>query len=525
MSIEAFCSYLFHNWTVTQDNTLAHGGWTDNLFRYLIPGYASDQDQKVSNFFIDYFKDLYVHIDAFDEAKAQRMLDLATLHCANSRQSADLGRLEHYIWASQEKLGLFQNSETRQKAFEQCYASNIKLFERWKGQKFDAEIFWKNPDLVDFIFHSHLHRYINHPYNQHGIANGITQTYCNGRVSWQQEPYLLVNGRQMGWSEIRKKIHIDQAERLYSLQAGEKKYWMYFEEGLTQYDRHHFSAPRPIRQLPCAPKNNQVEIVTTHAHKDDQYFFDRLLKGARHSFLRIIPGEGFSARHPESVMHDGAVYSIGWGIRWLDASFFRPLQTVPGKWFCPDPWEYLKTDLYATPLNATDEQIIQLMQAIQARSQDDYPFNIITGNCCGNTANILRQQGIVDLDTKEHIGLMFYKFIVPKCIRKPINQVASFLGEYTPEPILKSVYIMNDFLQTCLFAPLFSLLGAWRATISYEDEETASNLALTQASNQIKALYSNVYDLFNADKMSFDMTKSVYKWQKKQPSTYFEPRD
>jgi hypothetical protein len=86
---------------------------------------------------------------------------------------------------------------------------------------------------------------------------------------------------------------------------------------------------------------------------------------------------------------------------------------------------------------------------------------------------------------------------------------------------------MVSFLHSVIYAPLFSLLGAWRTNIVYEDEDDPAiqNQDLVRASNRAKALFCNVIDLFRPSKMELDLTKNIYKWQKKQVETFFEKRD
>jgi len=56
------------------------------------------------------------------------------------------------------------------------------------------------------------------------------------------------------------------------------------------------------------------------------------------------------------------------------------------------------------------------------------------------------------------------------------------------------------------------------------DALTAQMLRV-RATNRVKALFSNVFDLFSPSKMEFDLTKNIYKWQKRMPQTYFEKRE
>jgi hypothetical protein len=226
-------------------------------------------------------------------------------------------------------------------------------------------------------------------------------------------------------------------------------------------------------------------------------------------------------------MEQGSVYSFGWGTIWRDFNIFSPLSTLKGRWYSPDDWEFLKQDHCITTLDVTDEQVIKLMEIIRRRSQEELPFHFITANCCGITAEVLSEAGILDLCTKNHMAKLGYEFFIPKSLRAPLDKVTALADSVFPKFVTKSLNVVGAFFYSLIFAPLFTLLGAWRTNISFEDEEgdSVQNTFQMRASNRIKALFSNVFDLFSPSKMEFDMTKNIYKWQKQQPNTIFEQRD
>jgi hypothetical protein len=288
-----------------------------------------------------------------------------------------------------------------------------------------------------------------------------------------------------------------------------------------------FDHPRPLRQS-APPLRSRVEVVTTHAHKEDWNLADRLLKGSRHSFFRIVPGEGFSARHPEAGLEEGAVYSLGWGAKWRDFSIFNPLSTLRGRWFCPDAFEFLKEDQWITPIDITDEQALRLLEIVKRRNEEDHPFHIITSNCCGVTADVLKEAGIMSFCTKDHMSTMWYKFFLPKSVRRPLDKMGAWLQQATPAFIARRLYQFGAFVYSAVFIPFFLLLGAWRTTLSFEGEEGSPHdvsLMRVRASNRIKALFSNVFDVFSPGKMEFDLTKNIYKQQKRMSQTYFEKHE
>ncbi len=508
--------------------------WTNHLKRWCIPGFASAQDKKVSEYFTEQLKNVIYSESALDLEKIKSDLSLAEEHISNHRwlnwqtSRKDVARLEHYTLVVRDRLNLFGPTRSRQALLENCRSDNQHLLSYWLNCGFSEETFWTHPDLVDFIFKAHLHRHITHPYYNHTIDMQWRITRRGGEVTAVKEPHLLFNGRQMPWTQIRNKIQIDGESRLYSMDRGQKKRWTYLENGFTELKDDHFASPQPLRKLDQAPVNSQIQIVTTHAHKTDWNLADRVLEGTRHSFFRIVPGTGFSVRHPEIRMEQGAVYSFGWGTNWRDIDFFSPLSTLKGSWGSPDPWEFFKQDQCVTPLHATDATVIKLMEIIRRRSQEERPFHFITANCCGITAEVLNEAGIIDLNTKKHMAKLSYEFFLPEFIRSPLDKIFAFINRITPQCISNAIERVGVFLDSVVFVPTFSVFGAWRTKISFENEEGESsqqNRINAKAANRIKALFSNIYDLFKPSKMEFDMTKNVYKWQLRQPGTTYEKRN
>jgi hypothetical protein len=516
-------------------NGLIAQDWTNDLKRFFIPGFASSQDKRVNEYFIGSFKKILEKEGHVETENVKAMLSLAERHIGRHQgwfpwelPSSDISRLEHYTLVVRQRLNTFDPLQSEQALIDKCRSDNKVVLSRWIKAGFSEEAFWNQPDLVDFIFRTHLHRNITHPYFKHTIAMQNCLTCRNGQLTVVREPHLIFNGRPTPWSEIRKKIHVDRESRLYSRENGVKKRWTYLENGFTQLNDDNFAHPQRLRKLDNAPVNCKIQVITTHAHKEDWNLVDRILEGSRHSFFRVIPGEGFSVRHPEMGLEQGSVYSFGWGTIWRDFNIFSPLSTLKGRWYSPDDWEFLKQDHCVTTLDVTDAQVIKLMEVIRRRSKDELPFHFITANCCGITAEVLSEAGILDVCTKNHMARLGYEFLVPKSIRTPLDKVASFADSITPKFVSKALRGVGAFFYSLVFVPIFTLLGAWRTNISFEDEEgnpSYQNRIRARASNRIKALFSNVFDLFNPNKMEFDMTKNIYKWQQQQPGTIFEKRD
>ncbi len=511
-------------------------GWRNPILRFFFPWFAAAEDKKISDYFIGFFKGHLGYeygISVTDKQKIKTMLSAAELHIAQgkrwfSSQSQDTCRLERYTLAARLRLNLFESHRPYDLLKEKCRKDNLALHGKWKKLGFDEQAFWRCPDLVDFVFKSHLHRHIKHPYYKHTIQMMPVLVINQGRANSEKQPHILVNDRWTPWSEICKKIKIDNASRLYSDEDGQKKYWMYLDQGLTQWDNYNFNQPHRLCKWDRPPLSSRVEIITTHAHKESWNLADRLLKGTRHSFLRIIPSEGFSARYPNVPLEDGSVYSFGWGTRWRNFPWRVPLSTIEGRWISPDNFDFLKEDLCITPMEVTDDKIVALYETLKKRSQEENPYHVITANCSGLTVEALKEAGIINLSAKDHMAAMWYEFLLPKEVRRPLDQIAQMIRWMAPKILIECAKKLLNLIYSIVFAPIFSLLGAWRTQITYEkenDDLLGRKMIRTRAANRIKALFSNVFDLFRPSKMEFDLTKNIYKWQKKQPETYFEKRN
>lgn len=496
---------------------IVEGDWKCKLLRFFLPGYAAKHDKEITEYFIEYFrKEFAAQEQPYRRERLQEVMHLSEQHIANAAGSSfETGRLEHYIHVARQRLNLENPSASA------CARHNSKLLDHWRKLGFDETAFWSSPDLVDFVFKSHLHRYITHPYYRHTIGSDWMISRRNGQVVPVKEPHLLLNGRMMPWSEIKKTLFVSSEGELYSMVDGQKRYWQYLDQGLTQTDRFNINQPHHLRIINPAPHSCVLELVTTHAHEEDYNILDRLLKGTRHAFFRIVFRNGFG-----QGFRDGGEYSFGWGTRWMNFSVSSPLSTLKGEWMSPDSFEFIKHDLCITPINITDSQALKVIELMRSRSAEMHPFHVVTANCCGISAETLSEAGIIDLQTKDHMAFMLYKFLIPGFIRKPMKKVGSCISCIIPDVILQWVDYLGKFLYSIIFAPIFSLLGAWRTQITYEEEPpNQPERNMVQASNQIKALFSNVFDLFSPSKMTFDLTKNIYKWQKRQPQTYYERRN
>ncbi len=507
--------------------------WWTNVLRTVVPGYASKQDTQTTHYFLNFFKEIVTEKRTVPSSFLREVIVLAEQHVghridpAGDRAPKEVADLERYTLAARIRLNHFDSNEhkaTLKAAVERHHQS---LFTKWDRLDFgarpeDKEAFWTHPDMVDFIFKNHLHRNIRHADYMHKIQMLPVLNQREGRWVVEWEAHLKMNGHATKWSEIRNMLKVDDENRLYSIDAqGHKQHWMYLDEGFVPHERYDMEHMRRFKKLGAAPSSCQIQLITTHAPKNKWHMGDRVLQGTRHTFFRVVFRQNFQRTHAEQPYKDGEVYSIGWGAPWNQYNPWQPLKTLTGKIFCPDSFEFFAEDLYGSNIDITDEQALRVMDVVKRRQREaGNGFHIITSNCTSNTADILREAQILDLSTEEHMLFLWYKFFFPESLRNHLDGIGKFFQTWTPDLVIKGLNSIGYFLHSLIFVPLFTLMGAWRSEIAYDNEsaslqpETPDELML-RAGNRVKALFSNGFDLFNSEKMTYDLTFKVWDWQKR----------
>jgi hypothetical protein len=515
------------SWAATNDiyvenGNLVSGGWKNSLLRFFLPWRASAQDKKVSQYFISYFTQFLAQEKPLQNVeKTKSMLSLCEQFIARGKGrffglSCDAPRLERYTLAIRERFNLFDAQKSRAELMQTCRLDNQELICKWKNLGFPEEAFLRFPDFVDFIFKSHLHRFICHPDYKHGIPMIPVTAQRNGQIlDVSSEPHLMMNGRMTPWSYLSRTISIDDENRLFSKGSeGKKLYWTYTQKGLIPKDRHDLDTLIPFKTLARAPDSCQVQIVTSHFPRERWQAHHHLTQGNVHTHFRLIPRAGFSAAHPDSELKDGEVYSIGYGARWADVAQYQPFKTIPGLFYNPDSTEFFKEDLMITTIDKlTDEQLLKVVAETKKRAKQLLPFNIVTHNCCTEAAEILREAGVIDLKSEIRGDLFLYQTFVPKLIRKKLRVLREQLLKFIPA---KAVNILNDLAFvpfSLLLCPIFLIFGA--CSIKRPDPEDQRQGALTP-------MLSKIADIFHLGACKVDMTARVSKWQKKQPNTIYK---
>ncbi len=497
--------------------------------RSVIPGYAKVQDTKVTEYFLNFFKEVIGEKKMMPSDQLKKIIRFSEQHIAERiffrkrhdlpESTEEIGNLQRYIFAARMRINDFESPQHKEDLRAVVLEHNQQLFAKWDRFKFDSvpadkEAFWGYPDLVDFVFRLHLHRFIRHPYYDHKI-----KMLCSAS---KLEPHLKMNGDLTPWSKIRNTLKIEEgAKRLYTEDTqGAKQYWMYLEEGFVPHNRHDFHNIRPFKMLETPPTASKVRLITTHAPQKKWSFIDWFfMKGVRHTFFHALPGEGFERRHPDLPYRGGEVYSIGFGgPGGVDINMLQPLITFQGMFYSPDSWDFYIENLYVTEIDVTDDQFIRLFNVVKERSMENQGFHIIAQNCCTVAMGIFRDAGIVDIHTRDHMVTLWYDYILPEKIRKYTDKAYDFIVRCTPENVKEVIKNLGLFIHSLVFSPLFLLLGAARAKVTYDPETDASEgltleEGVVRVSNKIKALFSSFLDLFDPEKMSFDLTHKVWRWQ------------
>src|SRR5579871_1706002 len=86
--------------------------WTNQIKRWFIPGFASEQDKKVSECFTSRLKEILESEMPIDLAKAEETLHLVQQHIQRHRGpfrcNTEIARLEHYALAARRRLHLHE---------------------------------------------------------------------------------------------------------------------------------------------------------------------------------------------------------------------------------------------------------------------------------------------------------------------------------------------------------------------------------------------------------------------------------
>lgn len=497
---------------VTNDGVAVSTSPWQRFKRSVMPGYAAQERAEVANYFSRFFQE-FISQDSkpWDATKLKRVVDLSQQYIDRLNNKGESADLQRYLLATRLRLNHFDAKYSREKLTVACRSANSGLATKWEKLGFAKEAFFTSPDLVNFIFQTHLHRHIRHPFLNHTIEMRTQSVVRNGKVQIVREPSLLCEGQQVAWSKIRTRIKADASGVLYSSEKGRKRAWLYLDRGFVPWNRLNYAKPRHVTILQTPPASCRIEVVTTHAKPDARHLGDRVLHGARHSYFRVIFGKDFAKRNPSAGIKDGSLYCIGWGAVANDFSLGSPLATIGGTWYCPDGFEFFKEDRCVTPIPVSDAKALAILSLIKKRKQEECAFNAFYGNCADKTGSVLKELAIATIDTKEHLGSLLYRFCLPECVRNALQPIATAVARRMPRPMMAGLEGIGKFSVALLFSPVFFVLGATKANVSGQKRE------------QVKA--KSLVDLFKPSTMTLGMTNRIYLWQQQQKGTYLERVD
>lgn len=494
---------------------VVQGGFCNNILRTIVPGYAAHQDQRITIFFLDYFKNfIRQEHPPLSRDRCLSMIRLSKEHlnyCLQGRASSDIpyevSDLERYILAARIRLSDFSSKREELYFKELCQNHCNALYDKWTTHGHSQEAFWIAPDLVDLVMRSFLHKVMRHP------------DYTDKIAMQDNEPQVKIKGGFMPWAKVRSQFFKDEDNRIYTLDCKEQKvYWWYFQEGLVPWDKFNWHVPHPVKTLVKAPQYTRVEIVTTQAKKHDWTVLDRYLKGVRHAFLRVVFGKDFQALHPHSPYKMGQVYSFGFGFNGKHFSKFFPLTTLQGKMMSPDYSEFENEDLRVTPLDISTTQAINLMNKIIRRAYEPNRFHPINANCAAAVVDLLSKAEILELPIESHMLTMWYKFLVPKSIRRTIDTIRHFFESILPSFVNYLIAKITLICHSIIFGPCFVMIGACRVQLDPEDSYFYRWRELARPH------FNNLIDIFNPNKLVVTEARMIDAWQKRQPQTYIEHR-
>ncbi len=506
-----------------EKNAIVEGGFINGVLRTIIPGYAKWQDRKITLFFLNHFKDLLKQEPVvFDMDKCRSIIALSQVHLSRSLQgrlskapTQEIVEMERYNLAIRMRLKDFSSldEETQCKAL--CQSHCKELYNKWTRAGHSEEVFWHAPDLVDLVMRTFVHKAMRHREYNHTISMEDCVIKRAGNYICEREPHIKIQGNAVPWSEARNLFLKDEDNRIYSIDPTTQKkvYWWYFQEGFIPWDKFNWPTPHAFTVLKEGPMSCQVEVVTSQVKLEHQNVLDRYLKGVRHVFLRVVFRQGFEQGNPERPYKNGEVYSFGFGFDGKNFSKLSPLATIPGKMLSPDYAEFEKDDLCVTPINISDDKAVELMNSIIKRAHEPVGFHFVHSNCADAVGNLLSESDILHLPIEKHMLTMWYEFIVPNSIRRPIKKVGRFFERIVPNCISNFTVKIAQFVHSIVFGPIFVFIGAFRVGLDSEDS------CFYKWRESAKPHFKRFFDIFNPNKMVFTEVRMIANWQKRQPQT------
>jgi hypothetical protein len=494
------------SYRVEGDHLVPKSAW-ESFAQNILPCLSTQEDRKVAKFFQEHLDRILNRTGTLSAGERKNLYEsvqsFITRWKVTDRPPQEVKKLERCLLVATERFpALGKPADVDTAALrERIKVHDRKEFQKWvEKYHLPEDIYYTHPDFVQFIFESHLHRNL--------------EVYGHKILSVAGEPWIMVNGAYRPWRTIQANLEIHHG-KIYHVEEGVKKRWTYLEQGFVEYDPSNWTEPRPFKTLKEKPGQYQFQIVTSHVEESQYQFYDSVLKGARHTWFRLITP-------------DGKVYSFGGRIKASDFNLLQPMAGVKGFVECPDVYEFCPEHQLVTTIPITEEAARNVFEVAKHRQQAEV-FNFVETNCCSFTRGMLNAAGLDDIPCESHASDSLYKLIVPRFIRWPIKMIwRCTFGLILPKKAAELIVSFKNVLFTAALSPLFTLLGAWRgAPVRYQEEngEVLGYLqrmidrhdlnAIVKSQTQ-GSLFRSVWDIFDPKRMTVSMTTHLAKWQRQQ---------
>lgn len=507
-------------------------GIMGKLKHFFIPTYHTSQIKKVDAF----FREALEHSQGDSQKWILELADAFVLRYGSDRSVART--LQDF------DLKLNDYRET----LSYTHPQNKQQFAKWKGASQPEEIFQSFPKFVEFLEESKL-------LSQIKITKDTLRIIDN-------EPAMLVEGKWVKESEIRKRFHIEESQfygtRFVTDSTGEVYTYLDNRLGLQKYHPYQTIGEIPIsvieedeidavrkfankfvrpEEAPLSQEkrdalNEQrpfvLQIVTSYTSRGHSNFSETILN-PRHAYMRIIAG----ADLPEYHVKKGDVFEFGFGWKW---GVIFPLEATQGLFRSPDPWEYVSCDkrfVTCAPISGEEAsrgfEFALRQQRKHVRLGREISFQLTKQNCTVFDRKIGEQAGIA-IPTRIELKPLLFR-ILPDILKQLGSAIAAYcktgasfaqrtiractqesVGEGTIRSIEVIISIFSkarDALTAFILLPIRTLLGGWfgRGGDSFEEEEVKEQSLIPQS-------------WFDLSSYHYNLPIVLQEWQEAQPSTF-----
>ncbi len=472
--------------------------------RFWCPGYANRQDDKMIKAFLKAVKG-----DKIDQSLLLSVETFLARWAVSSIPPKGVVELEKYSYIARQRLGMDVTNLA-----ERIQSHDKKAIASLSAIGVDEKCFLDHPEMMNFLLSTYTYR------NMLRYGHKIQFT--------EKGPTLLVDGVQTSFIEVMKQFSAGK-DGIYSV--SDTKRWYYLENGLTCYDYAVWEEAKPFQRCDNPEGKYYFQVVTSHAGKEKMGVLDKVLKGARHTWFRVI-------------VPSGDMYSFGFRVTAKNVQKFKPLASLHVNIESPDVFEYC-TDksghLIETKIPITKEQAKKVFDAISLIRKGSRNFNFISNNCCAETHYVMSAAGIATVDVKvsisEALHKLIYRSFVPKFIRKSLKSAMQNAAvRVLSYPFRIFFRFVSKALFHIIFTPLFLLAGASKKEKNRLPPRESifpgydSKTALPDPS-MVEGIDTAAHALFDSAASIFDpatwnlggFTRKMAKWQKKQPLTEICP--